>query len=72
MSLFPIDSVRSFLKKNKMGKFNEEETAQKAEEQQRKLEEERLASESIKVGSRCEVRAVGQPNKRGTVLYVGE
>lgn len=65
------DSVRSFLKKNKMGKFNEEEAAQKAEEQQRKLDEERLASESITVGSRCEVRAVGQPNKRGTVMYVG-
>lgn len=65
------DSVRSFLKKNKLGKFNEEETAQKAAEQQRKLEEERLAAEAITPGSRCEVRAVGQPTKRGTVMYVG-
>ncbi|XP_068106989.1 tubulin-folding cofactor B [Hyperolius riggenbachi] len=65
------DSVRSFLKKNKMGKFNEEEAAQKAVEQQRKLEEERLAAASIIPGSRCEVRVAGQPTKRGTVMYVG-
>lgn len=65
------DSVRSFLKKNKMGKFNEEECAQKAADQQRKLEEERLVAEVITQGSRCEVRVVGQPTKRGTVMYVG-
>ncbi|XP_056395533.1 tubulin-folding cofactor B isoform X2 [Hyla sarda] len=65
------DSVRSFLKKNKVGKFNEEEAAQKAAEHERKLEEERLAAEPITPGSRCEVRVVGQPNKRGTVMYVG-
>ncbi|KAM9324133.1 tubulin-folding cofactor B [Gastrophryne carolinensis] len=65
------DSVRSFLKRNKMGKFNEEEAAQKSAEQQRKMEEEKLAVESITAGSRCEVRAAGQPTKRGTVMYVG-
>ncbi|KAM5146917.1 tubulin-folding cofactor B [Mantella aurantiaca] len=65
------DSVRSFLKKNKMGKFNEEESTQKAIENQRKLEEERLAAEPITPGSRCEVRVQGQPTKRGTVMYVG-
>ncbi|XP_040261301.1 tubulin-folding cofactor B [Bufo bufo] len=65
------DSVRSFLKKNKLGKFNEEESAQKSAEQQCKLEEERLAAEAIAQGSRCEVRASGQPTKRGTVMYVG-
>ncbi|XP_075692134.1 tubulin-folding cofactor B [Rhinoderma darwinii] len=65
------DSVRSFLKKNRMGKFNEEEAVQKAAEQQQKLEEETLAAEAITSGSRCEVRVVGQPTKRGTVMYVG-
>ncbi|XP_072285942.1 tubulin-folding cofactor B isoform X2 [Pyxicephalus adspersus] len=65
------DSVRSFLKRNRLGKFNEEEASQKAAEQQHKLEEERLAAESITAGSRCEVRVAGQPTKRGTVMYVG-
>ncbi|XP_053563476.1 tubulin-folding cofactor B-like [Bombina bombina] len=64
------DSVRSFLKKNRMGKFNEE-TAQKAAEQHRKLDEEKAAAETINVGERCEVRSIGQPTKRGTVMYVG-
>ncbi|KAM4642614.1 tubulin-folding cofactor B [Discoglossus pictus] len=66
------DSVRSFLKKNKLGKFNEEEALEKAAEQKRKLEEERVASEAITVGARCEVRSTGQPTKRGMVMYVGQ
>ncbi|CAI9568365.1 unnamed protein product [Staurois parvus] len=65
------DSVRSFLKRNMMGKFNEAEAAQKTAEQQHKLEEERLAAGSITIGSRCEVRVTGQPTKRGTVMFVG-
>ncbi|KAM4695755.1 tubulin-folding cofactor B [Rhinophrynus dorsalis] len=65
------DSMRSFLKKSKMGKYNEAESQQKAAEQERKLEEERRAAESITPGSRCEVRVAGQPTKRGTVMYVG-
>ncbi|NP_001084689.1 uncharacterized protein LOC414650 [Xenopus laevis] len=65
------DSVRSFLKKNKLGKFNEAETQQKQAEQDCKLEEERLAAKSITHGARCEVRVAGQPTKRGTVMYVG-
>ncbi|KAG8448498.1 hypothetical protein GDO86_015548 [Hymenochirus boettgeri] len=65
------DSVRSFLKKNRLGKFNETETLQKQENDERKRDEERIAAESITVGARCEVRVSGQPTKRGTVMYVG-
>ncbi|XP_053330187.1 tubulin-folding cofactor B [Spea bombifrons] len=65
------DSVRSFLKKNKLGKFNAEEAAQAKAENERKLEEERVAAESVTSGARCEVRVPGQPTKRGTVMYVG-
>uniref|UniRef100_A0A8C5Q1B4 Tubulin folding cofactor B n=1 Tax=Leptobrachium leishanense TaxID=445787 RepID=A0A8C5Q1B4_9ANUR len=65
------DSVRSFMKKNKIGKFNEEEMAQITAENARKLEEERVAADSITSGARCEVRVIGQPTKRGTVMYVG-
>ncbi|MEE6489961.1 hypothetical protein FKM82_015746 [Ascaphus truei] len=65
------DSVRSFLKRNKLGKFNEGEAAEKETEHERKMEEEKAAAESILPGSRCEVQAAGQPSKRGTVMYVG-
>ncbi|XP_048358086.1 tubulin-folding cofactor B [Sphaerodactylus townsendi] len=41
-----------------------------AEQKLRQTEEKTLA-EAIPVGSRCEVRVVGQPNKRGTVMYAG-
>ena len=67
----PTDSIRSFLKRNKLGRFNEEERAQQeAENSQRLIEEEAQAS-TIPVGSRCEVRTPGQPPRRGTVMYVG-
>lgn len=66
------DSVRSFLKRSKKGRFNEEEVAQKEAEQAQKLAEEKALAEAITVGARCEVRMAGQPLKRGTVMYVGE
>ncbi|XP_006032599.1 tubulin-folding cofactor B [Alligator sinensis] len=65
------DSVRSFLKRSKKGRFNEEEVAQKEAEQAQKLAEEKALAEAITVGARCEVRMAGQPLKRGTVMYVG-
>ncbi|XP_037740407.1 tubulin-folding cofactor B isoform X2 [Chelonia mydas] len=65
------DSVRSFLKRSKVGKFNEEEMLKKEAEQEQKLAEEKALAETISVGARCEVRVSGQPNKRGTVMFVG-
>ncbi|XP_043390444.1 tubulin-folding cofactor B isoform X1 [Chelonia mydas] len=66
------DSVRSFLKRSKVGKFNEEEMLKKEAEQEQKLAEEKALAETISVGARCEVRVSGQPNKRGTVMFVGK
>ncbi|XP_074872700.1 tubulin-folding cofactor B [Carettochelys insculpta] len=65
------DSVRSFLKRSKVGKYNEEEMLKREAEQEQKLAEEKALAEAISVGARCEVRVLGQPNKRGTVMYVG-
>ncbi|XP_073822250.1 tubulin-binding cofactor B [Musca autumnalis] len=65
------NTVRSFLKKNKMGKFNEEE--QKREDAKR-LEKEALEkqkAEQCTVGSRCQVTLKGYPTRRGTVMYNG-
>lgn len=65
------DTARSFLKRNKLGQYNEEEMMKKEAEQKQKLAEEKALTEAIPVGSRCEVQVAGQPNKRGTVMYAG-
>ena len=44
----PTDSIRSFLKRNKLGRFSEEERAQQeAENSQRLIEEEAQASTAL-------------------------
>ena len=65
------DSVRSFLKQNKLGKFNPEEVIAKEQiERERKLEDEE-ALQRIKVGSRCQVTVPGQMVRLGEVKYLG-
>ncbi|XP_078517058.1 tubulin-folding cofactor B [Lissotriton helveticus] len=63
------DSVRSFLKRNKMGQFKDESLAKSDLEQ--KLAVDKSLSETIAVGARCEIHTAGQPTKRGTVMYSG-
>ncbi|KAL2096680.1 hypothetical protein ACEWY4_008828 [Coilia grayii] len=65
------ESVRSFMKKKKFGRFNEENQAKKEEEKEAAEEKEKAACANITVGSRCQVRVVGQPTKLGSVMYVG-
>lgn len=66
------DSVRSFMKKQRVGRFNEEETAKKEAELAAREAEEEAAAAAIGVGNRCQVQVVGLPTKIGTVMYVGE
>jgi len=61
------DSARTFLIKNKLGKYDEEKQKKRAEEE---TIESKLA-ESITVGSRCEVKFAGQLPRRGEVKFVG-
>ena len=65
------DSICSFLKRNKLGRFNEEEQAQQEAENSQHLIEEAAQASTIPVGSHCEVWTPGQPPHRGTVMYVG-
>ncbi|XP_027855015.1 tubulin-folding cofactor B [Xiphophorus couchianus] len=65
------ESVRSFLKKQNLGRFNEEEAAKKKAELTIREEQQKAAAEAISVGSRCKVEVPGQPTKLGTVMYVG-
>lgn len=66
------DTVRSFLQRNKMGKYNEEEmTQQKADKEKAEAEEEALI-QAMKVGDRCEVDIPGGGGKRrGAVRFLG-
>ncbi|XP_015249212.1 PREDICTED: tubulin-folding cofactor B [Cyprinodon variegatus] len=65
------ESVRSFLKKQQLGRYNEEEVARKKAELANQEQEQKAAAEAISVGSRCKVEVPGQPTKLGTVMYVG-
>uniref|UniRef100_A0A8C2ET02 Tubulin-folding cofactor B-like n=1 Tax=Cyprinus carpio TaxID=7962 RepID=A0A8C2ET02_CYPCA len=65
------DSIRSFKKNFKLGRFNEENGAKQEEALAKKEEEEKVAAGSIAVGNRCKVEVAGQPTKIGTVMFVG-
>ncbi|XP_027223599.1 tubulin-folding cofactor B isoform X1 [Penaeus vannamei] len=66
------DSVKAFLQKNKLGKYNEEEQARiQAEKEAAEKAEEDKAS-TFNVGDRCEVKVQGEPTRRGEVMYIGE
>ena len=66
------DSVRSFLKRNKLGKYNAEEMVEleKKREEAAKRDSERAAK--ITISSRCKVQTANQPTRIGTVMYNGE
>ncbi|XP_025156105.1 tubulin-folding cofactor B-like isoform X2 [Harpegnathos saltator] len=68
-----VDTVKAFLEKNKVGKYNEEDMrkrveTKKKEEKKREEVEEHLIS-LCKIGDRCEVSVPNQRNRRPTVLY---
>ncbi|KAK9303284.1 hypothetical protein QLX08_005043 [Tetragonisca angustula] len=66
------DTVKAFLEKNKLGKYNEEEMKKRAEEKKQEEEAEVAAAQLCKVGDRCEVCVPNQPKRRAAVMYVGK
>lgn len=66
------DTLKSFLKKNNLGKYNEEEMKELEEKRKQALEDELRKAELCTIGSRCQVQVKGQPSKRGVVMYNGE
>ena len=67
------DTVQSFLKRNNMGKYNEEEMKKLEESKAQQREEEKALIEKFKIGDRCEVDVPGAGGKRrGTVKFLGE
>ncbi|KZS20211.1 tubulin-folding cofactor B [Daphnia magna] len=66
------DSVKAFLERNRLGKYNEEEVKKKAEEQEAKETEEEKIANSLQVNQRCEVTVPGQACRRGAIKFIGK
>lgn len=64
------NTVRDFLFKNKLGKYNEEEMKQLEEKRKRIQEEEKELAKLAVIGARCMVTAKG-PHRIGTIMYNG-
>ncbi|XP_037808067.1 tubulin-folding cofactor B [Lucilia sericata] len=65
------NTVRSFLKRNRMGKYNEEEQQREDAKRKEKEELEKQKAALCTVGSRCQVTVKGCPTRRGTIMYNG-
>ena len=61
-------TVRDFMKKNKMGKYNPEEVAQIEKEKAEAEKMEKEAASKIAVADRCEVSVPGQVTRRGNIF----
>ena len=67
------DTVQSYLKRNNMGKYNEEEMKKFEERKSQQLAEEKQIAANFKIGDRCEVDVPGTGGKRrGAVTFIGE
>ena len=66
--------MAAYLKRNKLGKYNEEEMADLAKQkEEREAEEKKKAVDGGMVeGARCEVAVPGQLHRRGTVRHSGD
>ena len=60
------DSVRAFKRRMKLGRFADEASEEDT------LAAERSLIEKMKVGDRCQVAVQNQPDRRGTVLFLGK
>lgn len=65
------DTVKAFLERNKLGKYNEEEMKKKLEEKKLEEETDESLARSCNIGDRCRVCVPNQPRRRATILYVG-
>ena len=68
------DTVAAYLKRNKLGKYNEEEMADLAKQKEDKEAQEKcyMDCQGMVEGARCEISVMGQLPKRGTIRFAGK
>ncbi|KAM6225830.1 tubulin-folding cofactor B [Porphyrio hochstetteri] len=66
------ESLRSFLRQRGWGRYDEEGTRRRTEEQQQTRAQEAALAAALPLGTRCQVRVPGQPCKLATIMYVGQ
>lgn len=64
------NTVRDYLKRNKLGKYNEAEMKEMEDRKQQEQLEQEQKAKAINVGNRCLITAKG-PRRLGTVRYKG-
>uniref|UniRef100_A0A8B9MZF9 CAP-Gly domain-containing protein n=1 Tax=Accipiter nisus TaxID=211598 RepID=A0A8B9MZF9_9AVES len=65
------ESLRSFLRQRRWGRYDTEGTRRRADEQQQRRAQEAALAAALPLGARCQVRLPGQPSKLATIMYVG-
>jgi len=65
------DSVRNFMRMNKVGNFSEEAIEAKKREFEEE-EKETQRAKTFKIGDRCETSVPKQQKRRGCVMFIGE
>ncbi|XP_010565516.1 PREDICTED: tubulin-folding cofactor B [Haliaeetus leucocephalus] len=66
------ESLRSFLRQRRWGRYDTEGTQRRADEQQQRWAQEAALAAALPLGARCQVRLPGQPSKLATIMYVGQ
>lgn len=65
------DTVRNFLKTNKLGKYDDAEMQRLEAQKKAAQEKEEQQAKQIEIGKRCMVTTSGQPTRLGTVMFNG-
>lgn len=65
------DTVKAFLLKNRLGKYNAAEIEIRETCKRNEEEAQEAAASQLVIGSRCEVRVPSQATRRGVIAYIG-